>query len=291
MSAITEFFEVLRTRIKAPIFGYFVFVYIAINWKPLFYLIFSDTSALDRITYFESSTDYLGQIIYPGVLSVLLTIGSPWLTAYFLKLCSQPTNWKNEIQVENEHKMAMEKLKREQERRNFQASLEQQVIELAKRDEAIEDIEDEKTKAAVRSEIDNIREKLSSVDHLETQYIENIKLSDLLTRPLNKENLNLYSIKKFPDREPKHSLELLILNDLDREKYRVIADIDHAVGEAELFLVEYKRDRPDMFRYSTDFITKALGLIDASFREKHNFSQETLHAMSEYEYSSVGVNA
>ena len=45
---MNEILEALATRIKSPIFGYFVLSWVAFNWRPLFYLFFSNTVIDDR---------------------------------------------------------------------------------------------------------------------------------------------------------------------------------------------------------------------------------------------------
>lgn len=282
MNAVEEFSEVIRTRIKAPFFGFFIFVYVAFNWKALFYLFVSESAVLDRIGYFDTHTTLLTLLVYPVVIATAMTIGSPWLSAILLKVCAKPTSWKNEIQVETEHKMLVEKQKYEETRRKLQATLEQQLIEEAKRDEKIEEIEDEDKREQVKNEINSLRKQLATLDSVETKYIESEKFSDILEMPLLQTNLRIYSLKKFPDWEPNASLELLVMSDINRQKYKKIGDIHDAVNKADEFLMRYRKERPELFNYSTDFITKALGYVDKEFRHDHAFSGDTLEAIERY---------
>jgi len=70
---LNQVFQAWSDRIRSPILGSVVLAFIAINWKPLYYLFFAETSVLTRFAYFDMKTD-LGTL-FLGPLAIGLLVG------------------------------------------------------------------------------------------------------------------------------------------------------------------------------------------------------------------------
>tara|TARA_R110002050_G_scaffold114933_1_gene230853 strand:- start:445 stop:1278 length:834 start_codon:yes stop_codon:yes gene_type:complete len=127
MKKITEFLETLfstaNQRIKSPFFGSFIFSWIIINWKPIFYFLFSDDKISLKIKNIETSYEFFqNSILYPLILSFLYVVVFPYINQFI--------HWLT-IKAENSKRIEYHKLKIEQ-IENSQ--------ELAEKEKTLEDI-------------------------------------------------------------------------------------------------------------------------------------------------------
>ncbi len=79
-----DILEALDSRIKSPVFGYFILSMVAVNWKPFFFLFFDDGSVISRIIYFEVNTTSTSLFFYPIFLSGLYSLIYPWVQYAFI---------------------------------------------------------------------------------------------------------------------------------------------------------------------------------------------------------------
>lgn len=205
-----EMLEVFRTRISSPLFGYTVFAFIVINWKCLFYLFASETTALERIKYFEINTTINSLFIFPLILGIVGTIAYPWINFCLLKICSKPTDLINEAQANTEHNHLLKKLAFEKIRAAMKAEEEQQLIEEAKRDNEVESIEDPDVKEKLKYKIENLRSQRDE------STVINTNISNKIFKP--SENVYLLLIKESnSSEERKHYLQEIYDNNLISE--------------------------------------------------------------------------
>lgn len=81
---IKSFFESWSERIRSPFLSSFTVVFLALNWKGLFVLIWSDLPAIERVEYFEHHVNLsellwwplVGGLILPAVLESLKVISA-----------------------------------------------------------------------------------------------------------------------------------------------------------------------------------------------------------------------
>lgn len=106
---------------------------------------------------------------------------------------------------------------------------------------------------------------------------------NLMNLPIDYETLSLYSRAVYPELQESINLQNKLLNDLNKDRYRVIRDIEQVRQQSQEFLEWYKKQNPDFFKFSTDYITKSLGLTDEEFRDLHGFAQKTKEAFRAYE--------
>lgn len=152
-----EIFESIEARIKTPFFGYVLFSLVAFNWDSFFYLFFDNGAALTRIDYFKKETNWISVIIYPTITACAYTIFYPWLIYILTLSASKPNQLKNNLQIESEHNTLLKKQELENTRSQFFKEMEEELINRAKRDEDLGDIENEATKEKLKDEIDKLR--------------------------------------------------------------------------------------------------------------------------------------
>ena len=108
----------------------------------------------------------------------------------------------------------------------------------------------------------------------------------LLSQPIDFDTLSLFSKTLYPSMETSDFLQNLIIEDINKDKFKTLGDINNAITKAKPFVQQYKNERPDFFRYSTDILTKSLGYSDIDFRKKHRFAKATLQAFEAFEKSA-----
>jgi hypothetical protein len=103
-------------------------------------------------------------------------------------------------------------------------------------------------------------------------------ITQILERRIDYDSIIAYSVEMWPHLpvSPRWTRELL--NDLNRDRYVIIRDIDQEVKYAAEKVAEYANEHPETFQNSTDFITKTLIFVDSEFRGKHNISELTRNA-------------
>lgn len=157
-----EIIEAFAARIKSPVFGYFFLSWVAFNWRPLFYLIMSDVIVDERFVYFDKYTNIYSLILFPFLSAIVIAIFYPWFNYVFLYLCQKPSDLRNYIQADSEHKLLIRKQKLQEARSELLATKEKELIGRAKRDEEVNEISDEKTKEKLQEEIDLLRSKIDN---------------------------------------------------------------------------------------------------------------------------------
>jgi hypothetical protein len=154
-----DLIDEIDSRIKSPLFGYFILSSIAINWEELFYLSIHNGSVPDRIDYFNNGTDLWSLFIYPLVLASVYSILYPWLQFIFVFFGTKPTELQNNLQAQSEHRLIIEKQKLEKARSELLEDAEIELIDRAKRDVELDDIEDTDVREKLQLEIESLREE------------------------------------------------------------------------------------------------------------------------------------
>ncbi|WP_019557129.1 hypothetical protein [Thiomicrorhabdus arctica] len=152
-----EVMESIFSRISSPLFGYFFFAFIAFNWEEIFYLFASKLSAEMRIEYFNEHTGFDSLFFFPLMLAFLYSFLYPWIHYVFLGISKIPTDLKNSLQADSESKLILEKQKFESANAKLLATLEEGLIDRAKREVEINKIEDEDIKEKLKAEVEGVR--------------------------------------------------------------------------------------------------------------------------------------
>jgi hypothetical protein len=149
--------DAISARIKAPYFGYTLLAFIGLNWRGIFLLTVTKGSPQERLAAFDALTSVWSLIVLPLLVGGLITLASPWIKLGFGLLSKRPFEHIDNLHLDSEHKKTIRKTQLEQSRSAFFASKESELIERAKRDEEVLEIEDEQVKEKLKKEIDALR--------------------------------------------------------------------------------------------------------------------------------------
>ena len=173
--SMKEIFDAFAARVKSPVFGYFFFALVAVNWKALFLLFASESPPLERVTEFENLTSIATLFFYPFIISSLVAIIYPWINYAFLYISKKPTNLRNLIQAQAEHALLVKKQELEEERMRLSSTKEKALIDQATRDKEIEEIDNIAVREKLKSEIESLRSKSQDKDLVNIDNRERIK--------------------------------------------------------------------------------------------------------------------
>jgi len=124
----------------------------------------------------------------------------------------------------------------------------------------------------------NLQRVIDEIKRRDKEIISDSEKDIFLNQAINLETLKAYTEWKFSEKPVSDQLNIKILNDIDTVKYLKLKDIDDAIEKAKPAVDAYFKEKPDWFKYGTDFITKSLGFVDDAFLAKHQFAQETRDA-------------
>lgn len=105
---------------------------------------------------------------------------------------------------------------------------------------------------------------------------------EFLAQPIDYATLLAYAKRKYPHLPVDEKINNLLLKDLDKDKYKILEDIDQIVEKAKPAVEEYRLENPDWFKSGTDYLTKAMGFVDKEFRKKHPFGEKTKITFEKY---------
>ncbi|ENO3965510.1 GTP pyrophosphokinase [Vibrio vulnificus] len=109
------------------------------------------------------------------------------------------------------------------------------------------------------------------------------RMEGFLSMSITVERLEEYSLSKFPNLPVNEYWQEKLASDLKLiNGFSLLKDIDDAVGRAKVAVSRYQEKRPDLFKSSTDFLTKSIGFVSGEFRDVHPFSDATLDVFSAY---------
>ncbi|ENT8680497.1 hypothetical protein OM225_21505 [Escherichia albertii] len=89
-------------RVRNPVFGAFALSWCAFNWKSILYLLLSDSSIIDKITYISSNSSWKTVLAFPCVSVIILCGGMPWINNVISKWQAKPLD--NYDSIENHRK-------------------------------------------------------------------------------------------------------------------------------------------------------------------------------------------
>ena len=152
-----EVVDAVNNRIKTPYFGYAILAFIALNWRGFFLLVLSKGKPEEKLALFDAQTDVYTLLIYPLVIGAVVATTAHWLKFLFGVIERKPKELVENLHLEAEHKKTIKQSQLEQSRSDLFAVKENELINRAKRDEAVADIEDSETKEKLIKQLDSIR--------------------------------------------------------------------------------------------------------------------------------------
>lgn len=156
MEIIKEIIAALNSRIRSPIVGSIILVFVAANWKPIYYMTFSGELVENRFHYFDNHTSGWTLFAIPIGLGFLFAYVSPWITLIGAKLAKNPISQRKKLEISNEHELLVEKTNLEKDRAGLLEQQELELIQQAKRNLTVDEFPDE-TRDNLQKQIDKLR--------------------------------------------------------------------------------------------------------------------------------------
>lgn len=164
---IKESVSGLLDRVKSPILFSIFLTFLAVNWRPIWFIVWGDGSAINRLEFFDANTSNMSLYVIPIVLGFLIGILGPWLRWIGSYTAKAPTKWYKSIENDQASELKIESIrwliKEQEERRLLQAALEKTQIAAAKAEEARAKAEAAENERLIKSKEQN--GKLEGVSH------------------------------------------------------------------------------------------------------------------------------
>lgn len=243
MDSLREIFDAMNSRIRSPIFGSIAVMFIIFNWKPLFYLAFAHKPAEEKFQFFDANVTLISGLVAPIALGVLFAIASPWIALFSAWLAEAPTTRRKLRQTKSTDKILTEKLRLDQTRNQLLASEERALIDAAKRDEEVKEIEDPEIRDELKREIEQLRIASSNAEANLSNFISNNATTE---RELSKYQRNMGQIQELLAALERTQFELKDMNEIRETTLRANDStdtelIDDAIEEVRRRQVEIIR--------------------------------------------------
>ncbi|WP_424944737.1 hypothetical protein [Aliiroseovarius crassostreae] len=141
---LKDFFEATNNRIRSPFIGSIIFVFLVVNWRPLFNLLFGDTEVLVRIAHFDNVTTWQSLYLWPVVGGVVFALANPWLKYAGAWVAKKPVAHLKQLQDEAAHQHQIADIRRatelEERRAAEEEARERRKIDAAKREKEAEEV-------------------------------------------------------------------------------------------------------------------------------------------------------
>ena len=159
-----EIFEAFNSRLKSPVFGYFILAFFAYNWKVIFYLLVSGSEVTDRFKYFDNNTSTNSLLTYPLIVGIIGALLYPWINLFFIWMIRRPIERRQVINLISKNNILIREKEFEESRAKLLATKERELINRAKRDEEIKSLPDEKLRDELQKQIEELREQVDVMD-------------------------------------------------------------------------------------------------------------------------------
>lgn len=154
---MNDILDAISARIKVPYFGYALLTLIALNWRGFFLLMTTSGSPQERLDIFDTETSLLTLIVLPMTVGAIIAASAPWIRFAFAFISRKPFEHVDNLNLDSEHKRTIRRTELERSRSDLFAGKETELIERAKRDEEVSEIENEKLKEQLQFELEALR--------------------------------------------------------------------------------------------------------------------------------------
>lgn len=168
--------EAWLQRIKSPLIGSIVLAFAAINWKAIFFVVFSDSPILVRFWYFDSKTTLSSLLFYPIFFGLVIGLGTPFLNFFGSWIVRWPIEKVRTLQAQSADTVMTTKAELAAKREVASAEFKEAALKNAQATQAIEDAELDR---ATREELE---EKVASSLPAE----KNLERKELYIGPLER---------------------------------------------------------------------------------------------------------
>lgn len=277
----------IEERLSSPLLGTFAISWCLWNYK-FFVVLFSAASVtrtfemIDTLVFPSTSSLLLRGLLYP----LLTTAAYIFLYPYPARVVHRAVQLSQKRLVDDRRAIEGQTLLTIGESRQIRAEREQleaaHVTEIDRKNKEID---------RLRSELNAMRPATPAATPGEPPLASpgasapssSPDAEDLLSRSVDSASLASYTKWKFPQLEVSEYWNDKAVRDIDKSRYPTLREVDVAVQRASAAVNAYHLQKPDWFKYGTDFITKSLGFVDPVFRSKHDFAKETLDAFHTHE--------
>ncbi len=244
MEQFREIIETMGSRVKSPIFGSIAISFAIINWKPLAFLLFSESDLQIKFLFFDNNTNATSLYFFPALLGLTIGLLAPWISFIGAISVSFPINQQRLLsdRLASERLEAKTTLQREREK--AASDLEEAAIQRAKRDSEVKDIGDPKIREDLRNEIDLLRHREQSLkDELEAinqNSGEPVNTLDLRVKSLRSELAEtiqlLHEAEAFASQKPtirgsEHREVMQMVDDLSQKKNKLESKISEILNQ------------------------------------------------------------
>lgn len=162
---MNDVLDALSSRFKSPYFGYAFLAFFALNWRGIFLLFTMEATSIERLAAFDQQTNFWSLIFFPLLIGISVAIFSPWIKFVFQWLSISPLNKLDNLSLEAENKRLIKQNELEIARTQQSANREKELIDRAKRDEDVAEIDDEQTKEKLIAQIEKIRSERDALSN------------------------------------------------------------------------------------------------------------------------------
>ena len=157
MDWVKEIFDTANSKIRSPVLGSIVFAFCAVNWKVLFYLAFSNVTVVQKFDYFDKNTNHWSLLVIPILAGLSISWLNPWIKLATLRITQKPIQNVKIMQLVLANERLIKKQHLEKSRRDIVASVEEDLIAKAKRDQEILQIENHELREELKNIISELR--------------------------------------------------------------------------------------------------------------------------------------
>lgn len=151
--------EAWLQRIRSPLLGSVLLVFVAWNWKAIYFVLFSDTPIFIRFWYFDHQTSISSLLFVPIGLGMCIGVATPFINVFGSYFAKWPIERLRLIQAESAHSIMLRKAELETNREILSADYKEAALREAEASQAIRDAElDDETREKLEEKISKKRE-------------------------------------------------------------------------------------------------------------------------------------
>lgn len=179
---MNDILDALSARIKSPYFGYSVLAFLGLNWRGIFLLFSLNGTAYERIHAFDLETSIYSLLLFPLLVGTAVALSSPWIRFFFAYFSRIPLELADNVSLNLEHRKAIRQAELERTRSDLFAVKEDELIERAKRDEKIAEIDNQEVQAKLNAQIEELRKERDQLSEQVKSQGSTLKSSKNLSR-------------------------------------------------------------------------------------------------------------
>lgn len=165
MDGLKELVEAFSARIRSPIIGSIALAFVIVNWKPLFFLLFSGEPAVAKFAFYDAKKTGYSPYIYPMIVGLVFALFLPWINFWGAKAVEAPITKHRNLQLDAAYAEAEKKTRHAIDMETVGAAHRRALLESAKVDQEIKEanIDDD-----VRGELEDKLVETKGAEHVET---------------------------------------------------------------------------------------------------------------------------